>query len=292
MNYTNELNLPRPFVEAVKSDHAYKSNRYSVTDVLGGTCEAILKRRHDSEITEDVSSRIWALFGTAVHKVLEQAEATDTQMQERWMSVPVEGTPYEMSGIFDLYDEATKTVTDWKTTSVWSVMLDGHERWRTQTLLYCWMLGQEGHYARRGEVVAILRDHSMRKARTERDYPPHPVMRMGWDFTDDDLAEAGRLVSDWFLAVQAQEALPDGELEPCGPERRWHKPDKWAVMQVGRKRAIRLFEDEEQAAWYMDQLIDKGGAKYCMEFREGEDTRCQSYCPVAQFCPYGKNFLD
>jgi len=58
MNYTNELNLPEPLVDAVKSNHAYKEHRYSVTEVLGGTCEAILKRRHDGEITEDVSQRI------------------------------------------------------------------------------------------------------------------------------------------------------------------------------------------------------------------------------------------
>lgn len=292
MNYTNELNLPQPFVDAVKSRHVYKPKRYSVTEVLSGTCEAILKRRHDSEITDDVSQRIWALFGTAVHKVLEQAEATDTQMQERWMSVPIDGT-YELSGIFDLYDEATGTVTDWKTTSVWSVMLEDHERWRLQTLLYCWMLGQEGHDARRGEVVAILRDHSMRKARTERDYPPHPVMRMGWDFTDDDLAEAGRLVSDWFLAVQAQEALPDGELEPCSPEQRWHKPDKWAVKKGTTKKALRVFNDKDEAERYLEEHSGpEGSGKLWIEFREGEDSRCQSYCPVSQFCPYGKNFLN
>ena len=89
MNYTNELNLPKPLVDAATSSYKYKKNRYSVTALLGGTCEAILRRRHDSEITEDVSQRIWAVFGTAVHKVLQEAEATETQLQENWMSVPI-----------------------------------------------------------------------------------------------------------------------------------------------------------------------------------------------------------
>jgi hypothetical protein len=92
--------------------------------------------------------------------------------------------------------------------------------------------------------------------------------------------------------VHEQGYRADEELWPCGPGQRWHKPDKWAVMQTGKKRAIRLFEDEEQAVEYMDQLIEKNGARYHMEFRQGEDTRCQSYCSVAQFCPYGRKFFQ
>lgn len=52
---TNDLNLPQPFVDAATSSHTYKPNRYSVTEVLGGTCEAVLKRRHHGEQDEDVS---------------------------------------------------------------------------------------------------------------------------------------------------------------------------------------------------------------------------------------------
>ena len=58
MTITNKLNLPKPFVDAVTSDHTYKPHRYSVTEVLGGTCEAILKRRHSGEGEEDVSDMV------------------------------------------------------------------------------------------------------------------------------------------------------------------------------------------------------------------------------------------
>ena len=289
---TNSLNLPQPFVNAVKSNHRYTPKRYSVTDVLGGTCEAVLKRRHDSDITEDVSQRIWALFGTAVHKVLEQAEATDTQLQEQWFSVHVQDG-YRVSGIFDLYDEATKTVTDWKMTSCWTILFGDFEKWRRQTLIYCWMLERSGFEARRGEIVAILRDHSMRKAKTERDYPKHPVFRVGWDFTDEDMRWAERYVSDWLTAVAFQEKLPDDELEPCSPEDRWHKPDKWAVMEKGRKKALRVLDSEDAAKeWAISKGIDPTDTHYYLEHREGEDTRCQSYCSVAQFCPYGKGLSN
>lgn len=55
---TNELGLPQPFVDAATSNHRYKPKRYSVTDLLGGTCEAVLKRRHEGEQEEDVSDRV------------------------------------------------------------------------------------------------------------------------------------------------------------------------------------------------------------------------------------------
>lgn len=294
MNYTNELNLPEPLVDAVKSNHAYKEHRYSVTEVLGGTCEAILKRRHDSEITEDVSQRIWALFGTAVHEILRKAEGTETQLQENWMSVPV-GTSYELSGIFDLYDDSTGTVTDYKTCSVWKTQVGDFDDWRKQTLFYCWMLRQIGFNARNGEVVAIMRDHSIRKARTEPGYPRHPVIRLSWSFSDSDLREAEQEIYRWFEEVAIQEKLADDELEPCGPEQRWHKPDRWAVMRKGQKRAVKLFDSRDDALRHMDwlsnQASNKGKALY-VEHRPGEDTCCQSYCGIARFCPYGRKFFQ
>lgn len=289
MNYTNELGLPQPFVEAVKSKHTYKPNRYSVTEVLGGTCEAVLKRRHQSEVTEDVSSMLWAILGTAVHKVLESAESGPEQHQEQWLCVKVGG--YELSGIFDLYDESTGTVTDWKVTSVYTVLFGDFEKWRKQTLAYCWMLRQKGFNAHRGQIVAMLRDHNMRKARTEKDYPPHPVFVIEWDFTEEDFKSIENEIWWWFAEVSHEETVEDDYLEPCSPEQTWHKPDKWAVMKDGRKRAVRVFEDEEEAVELLNRLkeTDKG---HHIEFRKGEDTRCQSYCSVAEWCPYGRKSLE
>lgn len=288
---TNRLNLPQPFVDAVTSKHEYKPHRYSVTEILGGTCEAILKRRHHGEQDEDVSDRIWVLLGSAVHKVLEEAEATDTQLQENWLSVPVGDNGYELSGIFDLYDDSTKTVTDWKTCAVWKIIFGDFEDWRKQTLAYCWMLRHLGIDAERGEIVAIMRDHNMRKARTDRDYPQHPVHRMGWDFTEKDLSEIESDIYAWFAEVMHEETLEDAYLNPCSPEQRWHKDDKWAVMRKGQKRAVKLFDSRDNALefvdWLADQPSNKGKPLY-IEERKGEDTKCESYCSVSEFCPYWK----
>ena len=157
------------------------------------------------------------------------------------------------------------------------------------------MLRSQGFDARRGEIVALIRDHNQRKAKTEKDYPKHPVFKIEWDFRESDFEQMELDVISWFSQIMDEEKLSDEELKPCSPEQRWHKPDKWAVMRKGQKKAVRLFDSEEKALAHMDWLADqpsnKGRGLY-IEFREGEDTRCQSYCSVAQFCPYGRKILQ
>ena len=117
MRLTNSMGLPAPFVSAAESDHRYTPGRYSVTALLKGAREAVLQRRHDDEIEQDVADMVWAVFGSAVHSILEQSQETDTQLKENYLVVDMPGG-YQLSGIFDLYDDATGTVTDYKTASV------------------------------------------------------------------------------------------------------------------------------------------------------------------------------
>lgn len=296
MILTNKLNLPQPFVDAATNDHEYTEGRYSVTELLGGTCEAILKRRHADDIEEDVSDRVWAILGTAVHEILRQAEASESQIQENWLSVKLEGlaSGYELSGIFDLYDDSTGTVTDYKNAVTIKWQKQEFEDYRMQTLLYCWLLQQIGFAAWNGEIVMILRDWSKGKAKFDKDYPQKQVQRVSFHFSDKDMEEAEEFVYMWFIMVKHEEAVPDDCLEPCTPEQRWHKTDKWAVMKSGKKRAVRVYESEKDARVRAMEENKKADSNdlYYVEFREGEDTRCQSYCSVAQFCPYGRKFFQ
>lgn len=286
MKVTNKLGLPRPFVDAATSEYRYKDRRYSVTSLQKGVREAILTRRHADEIECDASDKVWAIFGTAVHKVLEGADA-EGMSQEGRLEVEMPNG-YTLSGIYDLYDPDTETVTDWKTGSVYKVKFNEWDDYREQLLAYCWMLDRMGLPARRGQIVMLLKDHSKSKARFEKDYPPHPVFTIGWDFTEKELDDFGMWAEARFAEIERCESLPDDELPLCTEEERWHRPDTWAVVKRGNKKARRVFKDEGMAHAAAESYAEADGKPYEVQFRKGEDRKCLDYCSCAAFCSHYK----
>ena len=72
MKLTNHFNLPDTFFQAVLNDKYSRGDaQYSATDLIRPPRITILSRRYWDEIEEDVSERIWALLGKAVHAILE-----------------------------------------------------------------------------------------------------------------------------------------------------------------------------------------------------------------------------
>jgi hypothetical protein len=67
--------------------------------------------------------------------------------------------------------------------------------------------------------------------------------------------------------------------EPCTDEDIWAKPTKYAVIKKGNVRAIKLFEYKDEAE---DLAATISGSR--IEVRPGVATRCQSYCPVSDYC--------
>jgi hypothetical protein len=76
--------------------------------------------------------------------------------------------------------------------------------------------------------------------------------------------------------------LPHPDLMPvCTPEERWRKPTVWAVYAPGKTvKAAKLHDNAEDAAAHAERI---GGE---VQYRAGEDTRCEEYCEVSRWCPY------
>lgn len=286
---TNRLGLPQPFVDAATSDYTPTEGRYSVTRVIGSPCEAVLLRRHGGEVDSDVSDYVWAILGTAVHKILENSQETDSQLKESFLEVPVgkfNGKKYTLSGIFDLYDDNTGTVTDYKTASVIKWQKGEFDDYRMQLLLYCWMLRKIGFDAHDGEIVMILRDWSKGKARFDKSYPQSQVQKVEFSFNSEHFNEAESYVHDWFKRVAEFEELDDCELKPCTPEQRWHRDDKWAVKKRGAKRALRVYSNKNDAYQRAaGENREANGEPFYVEERPGEDVKCEMYCSVYDWCP-------
>ena len=282
MKINNKLNLPQPFVDAVTREYEYKDKQYSVTTILKDIREILLTRRHHNEIEQDVADMIWLILGTATHSVLENSKEADAEFKEEHFVEEVQNG-YKLSGQADLYNIETKTVTDYKTCSVWKVIYNDWEDYRKQLLMYAWAFKKMGFEVDKGEIIAIIKDHSKTKAKVDSNYPQYPVHKKVFEFTENDYEEIKEFIKNKFNEIEQFENTPDNELPLCSEEARWNDGDKYAVKKKGNKRALRVYDTLEDAEEHLkqDESLE-------LEIRKGEDKKCLEYCSCCEFCNYWK----
>lgn len=241
MIVTNEYNLPKAFVEAAKWDYKVKPNEYRATSLLKGIRETILTRRYQDQIKIDVADQVWALFGTAVHNLLEEQEVEDWELKEQKLKMQV--GDYTVSGQYDLYCRKEKMITDYKTASVWKVIHKDFEDWRRQMLIYAVLLRHHGYAVKKGQVVAFLKDHSKAKAARDKDYPKSPVWRHYFHFSERDIDGMEAWIEWRILDLATDEQLPDHELPICSDEERWASPDSYCELYCNVNKFCSFYND-------------------------------------------------
>lgn len=277
MTITNELNLPQALVDACDVTPHNAPNTVSATTLKSGIREILLTKRHWEEMTDDVSNRIWTLFGTAVHSLLEK-EAPETFVEERFEQ---QIGKYKVTGRLDCYDMKNKIIFDYKTATTWKYKFGDFSDWKFQGLVYAWLLRKAGLEVKECRFVAMFKDFSKTKAITESGYPSKPVYVYKFDVTELDLEEIEKKIISKVEELEKSEDLPDDQLPLCSDEERWAKPPKFAVMKKGRKSALKLCDDRESAELYMSTV----GGDY-IEERKGSDGKCEGYCSCCEFCSY------
>ena len=272
MKYSNETNLPEVFAKAVMRDTYTRGKAdISATGLLKPPRIAHLTYQHDDEITVDVSKQVWSLFGRAVHHILELGTLDGYILEQRYFA---ESCGWTVSGQIDVQrlDPQGITIMDWKTRKAYAVM-NGRASDVEQLNIYAWLARKNGRDVSQLQIVNIIRDHSSFEAERNPDYPQREVT-----VTDIDLwtfAEQEQFVREKIESHQlASISLPD-----CTDEDRWKKPDKWAVLKEGGKRAVKLLDTQEDA-----QTFVENNEGYITEHRRGEPIRCQRFCDVADFC--------
>ena len=319
MKVTNNMRLPQAFVEAVSVERHNKPGCYSATTLNKGTKEIILQERHWDDLTVDAADNVWAVFGTAVHKIFESKDPsflialfneflkaediTDEEVAfcKRMLAKVKSGVETEstfaeekfdiavsnshVTGCVDSYDMEHGEIFDWKTASVFKVMKGDFSDWYRQGMTYAWLLTQNGFEVRLCRFIALLKDHSKSKAKTESGYPQSPVFIYEFDVTPEELEATGKRITDKIREIEYAETLADDEIEECSIEERWADPDKWAVMKEGRKTAVRVFDNEEQANLCKNQL----GDNHYIEHRPAVSRKCADYCLCKNFCNFYKS---
>ena len=281
MKITNNLCLPAAFVHAVSTERHNAPHCYSATTLNKGAKEIVLTDRHYDEITVDASEQIWAVWGTAVHALLE-SEKDDNFHEERF-KVAV-GNSY-VTGQVDLYDMERGIINDWKTASVWKVQFADFADWRAQGLTYAWLLTKSGLEVKKCRFVALLKDHSKTKAKHDASYPQSPVFVYEFDVTAEDLAATEARIISKVTEIENAYKLGDDDIEPCTLEERWADGEKYAVMKNGRKTAVKLFDNQQDAEAYAGEL----GNSHYVEHRPAVSRKCEDYCSCCDFCNFYKS---
>jgi hypothetical protein len=268
---TNRMGLPEPLVDAVRNDSYSRGGaNISVTGLLKPPRQSALETSHQDEITEDASERIWSLCGQVIHGILERANRS--HVAERRLSIQVEG--WSVSGSMDLYHQSGK-LQDYKFVTAYkfkngSVPIE----YEQQLNIYAEILRQNGEAVSSLEIVGILRDWSKLEAARDPAYPQSQVIILPvtlWTPEKARLFIRNRVV----LHQQARR----GDLPECSPEERWAKPTVYAVMKVGRKTAVKLYDNERDAQSHAS--VD---SSLQVQVRPGESIRCRFYCAVSKFC--------
>lgn len=257
---TNKHGLPAPLVNAIKNDpYSRGKSDISVTQLIQPP--QLRRLGMGLKTDEDASEFIWRLLGQAVHTILERAYP-DTAMTEKRLFTQVRG--WTVSGQFDVYDGGV--LTDYKITSVYA--RDGKKEWDNQLNLLAALCRRNGMTVSKVEIVAIFRDWRPKEALSD-DYPKSQVAVIPVELWPEDQAEV-------YLheRVAAHQATPPA---PCTDEDRWLSPSKWALMQKGRKRAIKLFDSKPAH-------LSMSDGQY-WEQRPGIYRRCESYCRASSVCP-------
>lgn len=289
MQITNKLNLPESFVNYVNGDdHPVVPNRYSCTEILGSTREIILNRRYHDKISVDVADMVPALFGTAVHQILENNTPVLETGLETEYSVEVEFGNQILSGRIDLLNTKELSIEDYKTCSTTKVIKKDFDDWYKQGMEYAYLVWlRRGIICRKLKFYALMKDWSKVKASIGGEYPASPIYVWEYSIQDSDYDFIARYIKVKLNDLYFAEALPDDQLPMCTDEERWYTGTKYAVYKkVGDTRAAYVADTQEDACNYISNKCEGAGE---IVVRKGEYLKCKLYCSCSKFCKRGED---
>jgi hypothetical protein len=286
MKITNKYNLPDTILNVLDRPTYSKGKAHiSATELLNSPRIVQLKRKYWEFIETDASEMVWALFGSAVHNILEHGKGENHIVEQR-LGTDIDG--WRLSGAIDLQeeDEDGIGIKDYKVTGAWSVMNEKQD-WHNQLNVYAYLVEKEAKKKVKSlQIVAIVRDWAARDT-VKEGYPQSPIATIDiplWpmDEREQYIKDRVSLHSAAYFEMETNSDLP-----LCSEEDMWEKPTSYAVIKVGGVRAKSVHKTLEEAQHALNQL--KG---YNLEVRQGERTRCAKYCQVSEFCTQYKQYLE
>lgn len=273
MKLTNKNNLPDAIVRAIKNDNYSKGDAdFSITELLTPPRIVQLKKLHAHEIEEDVEDGLYRLYGQIAHGILERANMNDLA-EKRFFG---EFLGQKVSGQIDTLCLSEGVLSDFKFTSAWGFKTNQPPKpeWVAQLNMQLELLRLNGLDAKALQIIGLIRDFNLRQSREYPDsYPSSPIVVQSIEMWDRERTQSF-IKARIAIHLSAKEKLP-----LCTSEERWADPDSWAVVKGSRAIPGGIQFSEETA---QKLCSERPGTR--VEFRPGASRRCESYCPVSEFC--------
>lgn len=281
MIYTNNFNIPDAIANAVMIDSYVKASDYSATSLIRPVQMKALEDRYADEITADVSDGLWRLLGESVHYVLEKGNKDDIAEARLHLSMPMTGITLSCKP--DLYKIEDQAIDDYKVTSVYAFLLGDKPEWEHQLNINRYIYELNEFPVKQLRIHAILRDWTKSKA-NDPDYPKCPFMTVQVPVWDK--AFTHNFIESRIINHENAKGMSDDQLPECSPDERWARPDTWAVIKKGNKKATRVYVTSEEA--YNDFGLRPKGQFEVVQ-RPGANVRCDSYCNASKWCQQYKH---
>lgn len=275
---TNNSNLPEALLRAMQNDsYSPGDSDFTATGLLKPARAVELEKRHAHELTEDAEDGLYRLYGQVAHGILERANMADLAEKRFFATFNIGGTDYGVSAQMDTLSILDGTLSDFKFTTAWGFKKDQLPKadWVAQLNIQLELMRRNGLDAKQLQIIGLLRDFQMSLAKGDPNYPQAPVATHAIPMWSREQTAA-------FITMRiAAHVDARKELPTCTPEEKWSKPDTWAVIKKGQKRAING-----------GVCLSLAGAENVMannpgtfiQTRPGESVRCGSYCSVSSFC--------
>lgn len=275
----NTHGLPRALVDTVTSAKTPGERRegadISVTELIGPPRIKQLKDRYYDQIDIDAADRAHALMGTAVHGLISKSpySLSSVRLFARWKGLDKWWT---VSGEFDLLEDGI--LWDFKPLKAAAVFDGPKEEWVEQLNIYAALCAVNRIKVVGLKACAYIRDFTPNERFREKRYPLASLWPM-----DVPKWSIGKTMA--FIAYRLTEH--EKEMPPCTREERWAKPTEYALMREGNKRAVALYAQKADAERNAAARSAQLNAKFRVDVRHAESTRCRYYCEFAQFCDIG-----
>lgn len=277
MKITNRLNFPEALVKAIENDpYDNEGSDYSVSTLLEPPRIRALKIKHAAEIQEDVEDCLYRLYGQIAHGIIERSNTNELVEKRFFMEI----LGKRISAQIDNLSLTSGVLSDFKFSSAWTFkQKDPKPDWVGQLNIQLELLRNNGLDAKKIQIVGLIRDYSLRDARTYPDsYPQAPVVTMPIPMWTRE-----QTISFIKMRIAAHEDAKE-RLPLCSDDERWAKPTQWAVVK--NKRAI---SGGVQFSLKEAESVCSRNPGTRIEIRPGENVRCESYCSVKNWCDQYKN---